>query len=204
MPKLNNLLDLHVAEPRSELGPGARAMVTASGLFDTARDPRRLLGSAARALAIEPGPMCLVSLTCGPHNDLRPVFVAHARPAAWRWLRHSFPRRRQPQPPPADAFSREVQRTGGSLHIDVTHPRLLRLWLPAEYARCAQRIGVTDIFATALVDRGRVLGTLLLWRERGQPAFVAADEEYVIALAARLAFALRRLSRSDQSLDVTA
>jgi GAF domain-containing protein len=72
----------------------------------------------------------------------------------------------------------------------ITNPKLLRLWLPHQYWAYAERQRVSSVLAVPLVHDRRVLGTFLLWRERGQPAFGAADEAYVSVLAGRLAVAL--------------
>jgi GAF domain-containing protein len=73
--------------------------------------------------------------------------------------------------------------------------RVLRLWLPAAYREYVEQCGVHSMLATALVRHGQVLGTLLLWREDGQPAFVEDDQAYVCEVAARVSLGLsHRLS----------
>ena len=131
--------------------------------------------------------MCLVSMACRGGDGLRPVAVAHARPTESRKLQRFLAPDRQT---PADAFSRAVFRSGGALHMAISSPRLLRLWLPEAYWPYAERTGVSGVLAAALRDRDRVFGTLLLWRERDQPAFNELDQAYVVSLAARLTLGL--------------
>jgi GAF domain-containing protein len=162
-------------------------MATAAELFATEHEPHKLVSAAAQLLAAEPGAMCLISLATGPLHTLQPVALAHAHPSPLQRMGEQLRRGVRLQP---DAFSREVQKTRGTLRMRVSNPRLLRLWFPSEYALYAERVGVGALLATALICRRRVVGTLLLWRERGQRAFSDSDEAYVAALADRLALAL--------------
>jgi hypothetical protein len=137
--------------------------------------------------------MCLISLVRVPGHALQPVAIAHERKDVLRRLREQVCWGARL---PADAFSREVQRTGRSLRISITSPRQLRLWLPGEYAAFAERVGVGHVLAAALTNRSRVVGTLLLWRERGQSAFAEADEAYVSALASRLGLGVPQVAEA--------
>jgi GAF domain-containing protein len=166
-------------------------MLTAAELFATTRTPRELLGRAAELLAEEPGQLCLISRVRGPGNTLEPVTIAHQRGGLIRTLREGM---RGGLRPAADAFSREVQRTGRSLRMPIVNPRQLELWLPSAYLPLAEGTGVCGVLAAALTNRSRVVGTLLVWRERGQPPFAEADEAYVSALATRLGLGLPRLT----------
>jgi GAF domain-containing protein len=165
----------------------ADAMRTASRLFvDSHPHPvEHLLEHAARALAADPGDMCLISRARGA--ALQPVAVAHRSRAAMQTLRAIV---RSSDPPSADAFSRAVQRSRGSLVMRACRARTLRLWLPPAYWVYVERRAVSSLLAAPLECRGRVFGTLLLWRENGRDAFVERDLAYVNALAARLGFAL--------------
>jgi GAF domain-containing protein len=173
------------------LDAAARAMLTAAELFATTQTPRALLDRAADLLAEEPGQMCLISRVSRPGDTLHPVTIAHERSGLVHKLREGM---RWGVRPPADAFSREVQRTGRSLRMPIVNPQQLGLWLPNEYTVLAEGAGVCAVLAAALTNRSRVVGTLLLWRERGQPAFADADEAYVSALARRLGLGLPRLA----------
>jgi GAF domain-containing protein len=150
-----------------------------------------LLVRAAEQLAVEPGQMCLISLIGGSGEGLQPVALAHERSGAVERLREQIGWGVTPGP---DAFSREVRRTGRSLRIPIMNPRQLWLWLPQEYAAVAERGGVSGLLAAALINRSRVVGTVLLWRERERPAFGEADEAYVGALAKRLGLGLQALA----------
>jgi GAF domain-containing protein len=163
----------------------ARVMAAASELFSGQSDTPQLLTAAADALSAEPGPVCLVSVA-DTGGDLLPLAIAHADPTASRALQSILARSRSA---PADAFSCMVARTGGSLRVAISIPWLLELWLPAAYLAYAKRTQISNVLAAALVRQGTVQGTLLLWREHGQPAFSEADEAYVTGLAARLALA---------------
>jgi hypothetical protein len=164
-----------------------KAMATASRIFSVAEDVEALSNVAAGMLAVEPGQLCLVSLACRGGDALRPVALAHERPTESRTLRRVLtPQLRTP----ADAFSREVFRSGGALRMVISRPRQLRLWLPDAYWAYVERTGVSGVLAAALRDRDRVFGTLLLWRERDQPAFNELDQAYVVSLAARLTLGL--------------
>ena len=66
-----------------------------------------------------------------------------------------------------------------------------RLWLPPAYWAYADQVHIKAVLAAALTKHGRVIGTLLLWREgETAAAFSTADQAYVAAMAARLALAL--------------
>jgi GAF domain-containing protein len=164
-----------------------KAMAAASHIFAAAPDANALPKLAATALADTPGQMCLVSLAGQGDESLRPVAIAHARPNAARNL---HPVLAQDPHTPADAFSCEVFRSGRALRMQIGRPRILRLWLPDVYWPHVERVGVSGVLAAALRHRGRVVGALLLWRERDQPAFDASDQAYVVSLAERLAFGL--------------
>jgi hypothetical protein len=168
-----------------------KAMATASRIFAAAAGADALAALAASALAEEPGQMCLVSMACREGDGLRPVAVAHARPTESRKLQRFLAANRPT--PPADAFSRAVLRSGGALHMAISSPRVLRLWLPEAYWPSAERAEVSSVLAAALRDRERVFGTLLLWRERDEPAFNELDQAYVVSLATRLALGLATL-----------
>ena len=175
-------------------------MATAAELFATQREPHELASAAAQLLAAEPGAMCLISLATGPRRGLEPVALAHAHPSPLRRVGEQLRWGVRPQP---DAFSREVHKTRGTLRMRIRSPHLLRLWLPSEYALYAERVGVGAVLATALMCRRRVVGTLLLWRERGQRAFTDGDEAYVAALGERLALGLARAqARADDRLAI--
>lgn len=164
-----------------------KAMATAARVFSATTDATALLNLAAGELAAEPGQMCLVSLANSAGDSLRPVAVAHERPAVSRSLSRIVAPRCQT---PADAFSRAVLRTGGALRMAIGSPHMLRLWLPNVYWPYAERAGVSGVLAAALRDHDRVVGTLFLWRERDQPAFDEVDQAYVMSLAARLTLGL--------------
>jgi hypothetical protein len=166
----------------------ARAMATASDLFAAAEDASGLLCSAAETLANAPGAMCLVSLT-DTDGRLRPYAVTHQRAAEARRLQRIIADT-SGAAQVADAFSRSVQRTGGSLRMRIGSARLMRLWMPRPYWANVERVRVGEVLATALPRRGQVLGTLLLWRESGQSPYAPADQAYVQALAGRLALGL--------------
>jgi hypothetical protein len=166
-------------------------MATASDIFTAAGDAEALSNLAASALAVEPGQLCLVSLASPGSDSLRPVAVAHERPTESRRLSGVVAPRRHT---PADAFSRAVLRSGGALHMAISSPRLLRLWLPAAYWPFVERTGVSGVLAAALRDGDRVIGALLLWRERDQPAFNELDQAYVTSLGSRLALGLARFA----------
>jgi len=159
------------------------AMTTASELYASARDTPTLLRNAANSLAARPGAMCLVSLAGS--DGLRPFTVAHREPGFARDLEQILAVSREA--PPADAFSQTVQRNGGSLRMDVGSTGTLRLWLPPAYWTYLERTRVRRVLAAALVRRGQVRGTLLLWREQDQAEYVAADQAFVSELAGRLA-----------------
>jgi hypothetical protein len=178
----------------------ALAMATASRLYAAGSQPHELPVLAAHELAIDPGDMCLVSLRSNALEALRPVAVAHARPSAQRHLRSVVASRERAEKddtttttttPPADAFSQTVVRTRGTLRMTIDSPRQLRLWFPPVYWPYLERAGVSSVMAAALVHRHLVLGALLLWRERDQPAFDTSDAEYVSQLATRVALGLR-------------
>jgi GAF domain-containing protein len=162
-------------------------MTTASRIFAAAPDATALPQLAASALADAPGQMCLLSLTGGDGANLRPMALAHVRPNASRRLHGVLAPIHQT---PADAFSREVLRSGRALRMPIGSPRLLRLWLPDAYWPYVEQVGVSGVLAAALRDRDRVVGTVLLWREHGQPAFDESDQAYVVSLGARLALGL--------------
>jgi hypothetical protein len=162
-------------------------MATASRIFGAGEAIEDLSNVAAGVLATEPGQLCLVSLACRGGDGLRPVALAHARAAESRALRRVLAPRLQT---PADAFSREVFRSGGALRMVISSPRQVQLWLPDAYWAYVERAGVSSVLAAALRDRERVFGTLLLWRERDQPAFDEFDQAYVTSLAARLTVGL--------------
>lgn len=162
-------------------------MATASRIFAATDGIDGLANVAAGVLAVEPGQMCLVSLACRGGDSLRPVALAHARPTESRTLRRVLGARRHT---PADAFSREVFRSGGALRMVIRSPRQVRLWLPDAYWTYVERAGVSSVLAAALRDRERIFGTLLLWRERDRPAFDEFDQDYVTSLAARLTVGL--------------
>jgi GAF domain-containing protein len=183
--------------------PDLQAMRTAEHVFATTSPTDRsgLLETAARALAIQPGHLCLVSLVEGHGGQevLRPVCVAHAQPGGGLELRQALAASREPRAEAnddliviaPDAFSRAVQRSRSSLRMQLGSPRLWRLWLPPEYWAYADRVYIRAVLAAALVRHGRVVGTLLLWREgETAAAFTAADQAYVVAMAARLALGL--------------
>jgi hypothetical protein len=159
-------------------------MRTAAMLFATSSDPPTLLASTATALASQPGQACVVSLAGRGGARLRPVAVAHERASTAQCLRQNL------VPAKADAFSRTVQRSGRALRMRIDSPAVLRLWLPDEYWPYAERAALSGVLAVALTRRTSVLGTLLLWRERDQPAFADADQDYVVEVAARIALAL--------------
>ena len=186
-------------------GPALRAMRTAERVFATTSDPPGLLQTAAEALALQPGHACLISLVepDGAAGVLRPVWLAHARPSAIGELRAAVlgagagPSQASILASTArttagtDAFSRAVQRTGGTLRMQLDNPRLWRLWLPRAYWPYADEVHIKAVLASALCRHGQVVGTLLLWRE-GETAepFTAADQAYVAAMAARLALGI--------------
>lgn len=162
-------------------------MRMADRIFSTAADTTDLLQMAVEALAAQPGHACLISLLDG-EGTLRPVCVAHAGPEGSVDLR---PRLLAAQPTVADAFSRAVQRSGGSLRMRIGNPRLWRLWLPPAYWTYADQVHVAAVLAAALSRHGRVVGTLLLWREGASArCFTAADQAFVTAMAGRLALGL--------------
>ena len=180
----------------TQLAPHARSapsdaevqgMRTAARLIATTPDRPTFLSNAAEELAHELGQACLVSLLGAPDGGLQPVSIAHARPRSARVLRRLIGTQHAPL---SDAFSRAVQRTGGALRMRSGRPRQFRLWLPEAYWHYAEGTPMTSVLAAALRQRRGVVGTLLLWREGDQPAFDAADEAYVVELAARLAQAL--------------
>jgi hypothetical protein len=166
-------------------------MLTAAELFATTRTreiKHSWPGSSASSSAARPSSSRGVR---GPGNTLEPVTIAHQRGGLIRTLREGM---RGGLRPAADAFSREVQRTGRSLRMPIVNPRQLELWLPSAYLPLAEGTGVCGVLAAALTNRSRVVGTLLVWRERGQPPFAEADEAYVSALATRLGLGLPRLT----------
>lgn len=164
-----------------------KAMAAASRIFAAAADADGLTNVAAGALAAEPGQLCLVSLACHGGDGLRPVALSHVRPTESRRLRRVLAPDLQT---PADAFSRAVFRSGGALRMAINSPRQLQLWLPDAYWAYVERAGVSGVLAAALRDERRILGALLLWRERGEPAFDEFDQAYVTSLAARLSVGL--------------
>jgi GAF domain-containing protein len=164
-----------------------RAMAGASRLFSAAADADALPDLAARALAIEPGQMCVVSLADRSGANLRPVAVAHIRLNVERNLRHAVLDAHRPS---ADAFSHAVLRSGSALRMVIDSPSMLRLWLPDVYWPYVERAAVSGVLAAALRDRERVFGALLLWREGNQPPFDELDQAYVVSLAQRLGLGL--------------
>jgi GAF domain-containing protein len=165
----------------------ALAMATASRLYAAAAGSAALPSLTAKALATQPGQMCMVSFVARGDEGLRPVAASHAQAGTARYLRSVIVPRRNT---PADAFSHTVLRSGGALRMAITRPRQLRLWLPAVYWPYVERAGVTGVLAAALMERGQPFGALLLWRERDQPPFDESDQAYVVTLAARLALGL--------------
>lgn len=164
-------------------------MLTASRLFlsaDAARDD--LLQLSASTLAYEPGQMCLISIATPSQADsLRPAAVAHIEPTAHAQLQHILLDARSL---PADAFSRAAFRSRTAVRMNIQDRRVLRLWLPPPYWPYVERVGVASVLGLAIRARSRPVGTLLLWRQPGLPAFDRADQEYVACLAGRLAQAL--------------
>ena len=160
-------------------------MRTAERVFGTASQSMGLLETAATALAMQPGHVCLVSLVDdrGGEQVLRPACAVRRAPTV-----ASLPAVQQLAP---DAFSRAVQRSGGALRMRLGNPRLWRLWLPPAYWAYADQVHIKAVLAAALTKHGRVVGTLLLWREgETAAAYSAADQAYVTAMATRLALAL--------------
>lgn len=177
---------MHPARTTVVDGPALHAMRTAERVFAATSDPAGLLHTAAEALAIYPGQMCLVSLIEG--SVLRPTDVAHVRTASAIELRSAMLRLDDFR---ADAFSRAVQRTGGGLRMQISNPSLLQLWLPRAYWDYAARTRISNVLAAPLTARRHVLGTLLLWREgTAAPPYTVADQAYLAGLAVRLALAL--------------
>ena len=163
-------------------------MDTASRLYLGAPAAPDLLRSAATTLAYEPGQMCLISLSpTASVNTLQPVEVAHVNAAVHARLQRVLACARGL---PADAFSRAVCRTRRALRLPVHDPRVLRLWLPKPYWPYVEELAVSSVMAAAIVRQRRVLGAVLLWRQAGMVPFDAIDQEYVAALARRLAVGL--------------
>jgi hypothetical protein len=162
-------------------------MRTAERVFASTDTRAELLATAADALAIHPGQMCLVSI--GQGDVLRPAGVAHVLSDRAAELRDIIQRL---DGAPADAFSRAAQHHCAALSMRIGNPALLHLWLPEAYLEYARRTRVSTILAAPLAVRGTLLGTLLLWRE-GEDAtpYTAADQAYVAGLAGRVALALR-------------
>jgi GAF domain-containing protein len=164
-------------------------MLTASRLFLGANAAAEdLLQLSASTLAYEPGQMCLISLAARSQADsLRPAAVAHVDPTAHAQLQRILLDARSL---PADAFSRAAFRARSAVRMNIENRRVLRLWLPAPYWPYVERVGIASVMGLAIRARSRPVGTLLLWRQPGLPAFDRADQEYVACLAARLALAL--------------
>jgi len=171
-------------------------MATASRLFEgQPRNTLVLLENAAQMLAATLGQACLVSVVTGhSQHTLEPIVAAHTRSDALRTLRAGL--RRRSTLPKADAFSREVARTGGSLRLHIESPWMLGLWLPRYLQHEARRRGAHEFLASAICGGGRVVATLLVWRERGSPPFAEGDEAYVGHLARRLGVALTQFDGS--------
>jgi GAF domain-containing protein len=166
-------------------------MATAAKLFTHATTPRRLVGSAARMLASEPGNVCVISLVSEHDQHLRPVRVAHTRSADTRELRRALEQPRHVASNVVDAFSRAVQRSGRSLRMAIGEVWVARLWLPEPYWAHLERHGITSVLGAPLrTPAGSLLGTLVVWRERDQPAYTGADEAFLNALAGRLALGI--------------
>jgi GAF domain-containing protein len=155
-----------------------RAMRTADELFRDAVDMDQVLDQASRVLAREPGDVCVLSLVREADDSLEPVRAVHGY------------RRNGLDVDQSDAFSRGARHERAAFRMPISDPSLLRLWLPRAYWSYVERYPLSSVLAAPMLQRGRVRGTLVLWREQPRPAFDDADQAYVAAVANRLAAAV--------------
>jgi GAF domain-containing protein len=102
----------------------------------------------------------------------------------------------------AHAFNACIARTGQAVFVPNVSSELMRLWTHPGSWPYLKRFEVSTVLAAPLRTRDRVIGTLLLWRERPGPMFTELDLSFATQVADRLAPGLADLRQPTSGAQV--
>ncbi|TML07876.1 MAG: EAL domain-containing protein [Actinobacteria bacterium] len=151
-------------------------------LAEVSLDPQAVLDLTAARCAELVGDGCLIRLISDDGATLEPAAYGHGESDRRDFARESLERAAQRV---GDGVSGKVAETGRATFVPVLPPDADFIAEPLR--PYLERYGVHSLIAAPMNARGRVVGVMLVSRERESDAFTEGDAETVVRLADRAA-----------------
>ena len=151
-------------------------------LAEVSLDPQAVLDITAARCAELVGDGCLIRLISDDGSTLEPAAYGHSEPDRLEFAKESLERAPQLVD---EGISGRVAQTGEATFIPVVPPDADFIAEPLR--PYLERYGVHSMIAAPMQARGRVVGVMLVARERESEPFTEDDAEIVVRLADRAA-----------------
>lgn len=167
---------------RSEILAEISRLIAEAGL-----EYRAVLETVAERVSAVLGDACIVSLVSNDGQWLNPVALHHQDPDARALLRDllmSVPQRAD------EGLGGKVVQTGQPVFLPGTTPEQLRPLLKPEHQPYLDRIGIYSVLIVPLRLQGRVIGVILVARDRPGRPYSEDDQVFLQETADRAALAV--------------